>query len=177
MSNISALAAFCGASLALVLWRKRSKQHKQQRRAQSAREGTISPEEEVPIDLRRTTLVVDDINNSLKFYHGALGMKIIYDKIIKDPRDAASIEESTRWRRLVFLQANNSYIGVLGLLQYIKPAQPKSPPCDKPMQNGTAVLLFNRFVLQNTSTRFLCRHEFGCGVLNGVQCNLLVGFK
>ena len=72
MPNISALAAFCGASLDLVLWIKRSKQYKQQRRAQSSREGTISPEEEageeeVPIDLRRTTLVVDEIDNSLKF--------------------------------------------------------------------------------------------------------------
>ena len=147
MSRIGALTAFCGASLALVLWSKRSKQYRKQRRAQSAREGTVSPEKEVPIDFRRTTLVVDDIDNSLKFYHGALGMKVIYDTILKDPRDAASIEESSRWRRLVFLRANNSYIGVLGLLQYFKPAQPKSPPCHKPMQNGTAVLLFNRFVL------------------------------
>ena len=70
-------------------------------------------------------------------------MSVTYDQIIIDPRDAKSIEESTRWRRLVFLQANNSYIGVLGLLQYMKPEQPKSKRVEKPLQNGSAVLLFN----------------------------------
>ena len=109
----------------------------------SAAEGAVPVDEEVPIDLRRTTLVVDDIDNSLKFYRDAIGMKVIYDKIIIDPRDAKTMEESTRWRRLVFLQANNSFIGVLGLLQYMKPQQPKSKKVEKPMQNGTAVLLFN----------------------------------
>jgi hypothetical protein len=97
----------------------------------------------VQIDLRRTTLVVDDIDNSLLFYRDAIGMKVIYDKIIIDPRHAKTIKESTRWRRLVFLQANNSFIGVLGLLQYVKPKQPKSKRVRKPFQNGTAVLLFN----------------------------------
>ena len=112
-------------------------------RANSARDGAVPPDAEIPMDLRRTTLVVDDIDNSLKFYSDALGMTKIYDKIIKDPRDAKNIEESTRWRRLVFLQANNSYVGVLGLLQYIKPDQPKSKRVETPMQNGSAVLLFN----------------------------------
>ena len=70
----------------------------------SAAEGAVSVDEEVPIDLRRTTLVVDDIDNSLKFYRDAIGMKVIYDKIIIDPRDAKTMEESTRWRRLVFLK-------------------------------------------------------------------------
>ena len=112
-------------------------------RASSAREGAVAPEAEVPTDLRRTTLVVDDIDNSLKFYRDALGMSVIYDQVIIDPRDAKTMKEATRWRRLVFLQANNSYIGVLGLLQYMKPAQAKSPQVEKPMQNGSAVLLFN----------------------------------
>ena len=109
----------------------------------SAREGAVAPEDELPIDLRRTTLVVDDIDISLQFYRDAIGMAVIYDNIIIDPRNATTIEESTRWRRLVFLRAINSYVGVLGLLQYMKPAQPKSPHVEKPLQNGSVVLLFN----------------------------------
>ena len=123
--------------------KKKSKMAEKRKLPNSAAEGAVPVDEEVPIDLRRTTLVVDDIDNSLLFYRDAIGMKVIYDKIIIDPRDAKTMEESTRWRRLVFLQANNSFIGVLGLLQYMKPEQPKSKKVEKPMQNGTAVLLFN----------------------------------
>lgn len=110
---------------------------------QNAEEGAIAEADKVPFDLRRTTLVVDDIDISLQFYQDVLGMVTIYDSCIIDPRDAKTIEASTRWRRLVFLRANNSYIGVLGLLQYIKPEQPKSPRVEKPLQNGSVVLLFN----------------------------------
>ena len=47
--------------------------------------------------------------------------KLFQDKIIKTPNDAETIEESEKWRHLVFLRSNNEEIGVLGLLSYIKP--------------------------------------------------------
>ena len=43
------------------------------------------------------------------------------DKIIPTPSDAETIEESEIWRHLVFLRSNNEEIGVVGLLQYVKP--------------------------------------------------------
>lgn len=95
------------------------------------------------MDLRRVTLVVDDIDNSLKFYRDALGMVVTYDNIIVDPKTATTLDEATKWRRLVFLRCNNSFVGVLGLLQYMKPAQRKSPKKEGVMQNGDCVLLFN----------------------------------
>ena len=43
------------------------------------------------------------------------------DKIIPTPSDAETIEESDIWRHLVFLRSNNDEIGIIGLLQYVKP--------------------------------------------------------
>ncbi len=103
----------------------------------------VADDERVPIDLRRTTLVVKDIDASLAFYRDALGMELIYDRNIRTPRDAASDEEAELARRLVFLRANDTYIGVLGLLQYTNPV--KAPPHqgDVPFSTGSIVLLFN----------------------------------
>jgi len=45
----------------------------------------------------------------------------ILDKIIPTPSGDETIEESDIWRHLVFLRSNNEEIGVVGLLQYVKP--------------------------------------------------------
>ena len=50
----------------------------------------------VPIDLRRTTLIVRDMENSLHFYRDALGLKVVYDNIIRTPRTASSDEAAQR---------------------------------------------------------------------------------
>ena len=39
----------------------------------------VDEADRLPIDLRRTTLVVRDIDASLQFYRDALGMQVIYD--------------------------------------------------------------------------------------------------
>lgn len=103
----------------------------------------VAEEDRVPIDLRRTTLIVRDIDASLAFYRDALGMRIIYDNKIRTPRDAANDEEADRVSRLVFLRANDDFVGVLGLLQYIKPARPAANQGAEPFTPGSSVLLFN----------------------------------
>lgn len=97
----------------------------------------------VPIDLRRTTLIVRDMENSLRFYRDALGLKVVYDNIIRTPRTAASDEAAQRSLRLVFVQANDDFIGIIGLIEYRKPL--KQPPAVVPdaFSIGTNVLLFN----------------------------------
>ncbi len=107
---------------------------------------TAAPVEDpdrVDIDLRRTTLVVRDIEASLAFYRDALGMEVIYDRPIRNPRDAKSDEEAEIARRLVFLRANDDYVGILGLLQYVKPAKPPANQGLEPFTPGSMVLLFN----------------------------------
>ncbi len=77
-------------------------------------ENSFDPKEH-PLILRRTTLVVRDIEKSLALYQDAIGMEVIYDNIIRRPHKTEEGEEEIR---LVFLKANNSYYGVLGLLEY-----------------------------------------------------------
>ncbi len=111
--------------------------------ASAAWADAVPDDERVPIDLRRTTLVVKDIERSLAFYRDALGMVPIYDNLILTPRDAAGIDEAERALRLVMLRANDDYIGVVGLLQYYKPAKERVDLAGTSFMEGTAVLLFN----------------------------------
>jgi len=98
--------------------------------------------EGVDIDLRRTTLIVSDIDNSLRFYRDALGFKVIYDNMIRTPRTAETDAEAEVSRRLVFVRANDDYIGIIGLLEYTKPRKPVREPEPVDFSTGSAVLLF-----------------------------------
>ncbi len=110
----------------------------------------VADDERVDIDFRRTTLVVRDIDASLAFYRDALGMEVIYDNKIRTPRDAASDEEAARASRLVFLRANDDYVGIIGLLQYLKPRRQAANQGDEPFTPGSSVLLFNANNLSET---------------------------
>jgi catechol 2,3-dioxygenase-like lactoylglutathione lyase family enzyme len=103
----------------------------------------VADDDRVPLDLRRTTLVVADIEKSLAFYRDALGMVVTYDNWVNTPRDAKSVEEAEIARRLVFLRANDDYIGVLGLLQYVKPEKEQVDLNGKAFHPGTTVLVIN----------------------------------
>ncbi|MCH9696005.1 MAG: VOC family protein [Gammaproteobacteria bacterium] len=103
----------------------------------------VAESDRLPIDLRRTTLVVRDIDRSLAFYRDALGMQVIYDNAIRTPREATSDAEARRASRLVFLRANDNFIGIIGLLQYTKPVKPASHQGNEPFSTGSIVLLFN----------------------------------
>lgn len=112
----------------------------------------VPDDQRVPIDLRRTTLVVQDIERSLEFYRDALGMAVIYDNLILSPNDA-SLEEAERASRLVLLRANDDFIGVVGLLQYFKPLKETVDLAGTSFLEGTAVLLFNVEDLTGTFAR------------------------
>ncbi len=111
----------------------------------------VADDERVTIDLRRTTLIVSDIENSLKFYRDALGFKVIYDNWIRTPRTAQTDAEAEVSRRLVFVRANDDYIGIIGLLQYTKPIKPVREPEPLGFSTGSAVLLFTT---KDLKTRF-----------------------
>ena len=64
-------------------------------------EDSFDPDE-YPLILRRTTLIVRDIEKSLALYKDAIGMEIIYDNIIKRKHPT---EEGDQEIRLVFLKA------------------------------------------------------------------------
>lgn len=97
-----------------------------------------------PLTLRRTTLIVRDIDASLALYRDAIGMEIIYDNIITRPHKT---EDRMQNIRLVFLKASDDFIGVLGLVDY-EHGNPDHPAHTKPLRKegftpGNAVILFN----------------------------------
>jgi len=124
----------------------------------------VSEDQQVPIDLRRTTLVVSDIDQSLALYRDALGMQVIYDKLLNTPADAKTDEELVKSRRLVFLRANDNYIGVLGLLQYFKPEVKPAHQGLVPFTPGSMVLLFNTKQLDQVFDR--ARNVVGVRILS-----------
>jgi len=89
-----------------------------------------------PIDLRRTTLLVRDLDTSLAFYEGALGLEKYYDQIITS-RDGSSQSH------LVLLRANDPNIGIIGLWELSDAASAPPPSFTDELVPGEIVLLFN----------------------------------
>ncbi len=87
----------------------------------------VPPDERTPVDIRRTTLIVRDIDKSLALYRDALGLKPIYDQRMGGPVGSDG-KPTAPTMRLVLLRANDTFIGALGLLQRLTPAAEPEPP-------------------------------------------------
>ena len=97
--------------------------------------------ERIPVDIRRTTFVVRDIDKSLPLYRDALGLKVIYDQLIGGGKNAdGSVRPPSI--RLVLLRANDTFIGVLGLMQRLQ-APPVPPPEFKKAGPGQMIMVIN----------------------------------
>lgn len=99
----------------------------------------VPESERIPVDLRRTTLVVRDIDRSLPLYRDALGLNVIYDQVIGGTT------------RLVLLRANDDFIGVLGLMQRLNLETTPPAPVLQKAQPGQPILVFN---VQDLDQRF-----------------------
>ncbi len=101
----------------------------------AARAEPVPPDECIPVDIRRTTLVVRDIHKSLALYRDALGLKLIYNTPIGGgvDKDGRAVAASLR---LVLLRANDSFIGNLGLMQRL--SQSPAPPPEFTMLGAPA---------------------------------------
>lgn len=109
----------------------------------------VSEEARNPLDLRRTTLVVSDIEASLALYRDALGMTVAYDQELTSPnlstRHGADGENRSR---LVLLKANDAFIGGLGLWQFLDQTEKDTAAPDAAdFTPGEIVLLFNTTAL------------------------------
>lgn len=98
-------------------------------------------EARVPTDVRRVTIVVEDIERSLKLYRDALGMKINYDAPLSVSGPAFAHGQPGRKVRLVLLQANDPWIGWIGLLQYTDPPLPRRAPPPQALEIGAHVIV------------------------------------
>lgn len=112
------------------------------------RSAPLPEAERIPVDLRRTTLVVRDLERALPLYRDALGMRVIYDEII---RDESRGKPGIPVTRLVLLRANDDFVGVLGLMQRLTLTETPPPPVFRRAAPGEIILVFN---VQDLETRF-----------------------
>ncbi len=70
-------------------------------------------------------------------------MKVIYDNMVRRPADATTNEEADTAIHLVFLRANDDFVGILGLMHYQKPRKAPAANMPEPFDPGSIVLLFN----------------------------------
>ena len=107
----------------------------------SAQAEPVAAAERIPVDIRRTTLVVRDIDKSLALYRDALGLKVLYDQLIGGgvDKDGKAIAPSVR---LVLLRANDTFIGALGLMQRLN-TPPAPPPVFAKAGPGQMIMVIN----------------------------------
>ena len=95
-----------------------------------------------PTDLRRTSLIVSDIDESLKLYRDVLGFQVNYDAEVTMSGKALPAGEPGAKARLVLVSSNDSWVGWIGLLQWLDPKLDVPAPRTR-MGIGDALLVFN----------------------------------
>ncbi|MEO0412675.1 MAG: VOC family protein [Pseudomonadota bacterium] len=100
-------------------------------------------EQKRPTDFRRTTLIVADMERSLTLYRDALGFVPNYDTVLPMSGVALPAGEPGAKARLVLLEANDRWVGWIGLLQWVDPPLDKRADTPTRMGIGDVVLLFN----------------------------------
>lgn len=104
--------------------------------------GVTAPAERVPTDVRRTTLIVRDMEASLKLYRDVVGMKVNYDTVVETSGVALPAGPPGAKARLVLLNANDGWVGWIGLMQWIEPKLPAAPYPTR-MGPGGVVIVMN----------------------------------
>lgn len=105
--------------------------------------GVEKPKEVVPTDIRRVTVIVRDMEISLKLYRDVFGMKVNYDAVLPMSGVALPAGKPGAKARLVLLNSNDPYIGWVGLLQWVDPPLDNPGPYPKRMAPGGVVIVTN----------------------------------
>ena len=105
--------------------------------------GTVSApdvsDQKFPTDLRRVSLIVDDIDESLKLYRDVLEFEVNYDAEVTMSGVALPAGEPGAKARLVLISSNDGWIG---LLQWTDPPLERNNAPER-MGIGDAILVFN----------------------------------
>ncbi len=112
-------------------------------RAQPAAPGVAAPTTRLPTDVRRATIIVRDMEASLKLYRDVIGMKVNYDTVVETSGVALPAGVPGAKARLVLLNANDPWVGWIGLMQWTTPPLPDPGPYPKRMGPGGVVLVMN----------------------------------
>lgn len=96
--------------------------------------GVVAPAERIPTDIRRITILVRDMERSLKLYRDVLGLKVNYDVPVTVSGVALPAGVPGNKTRLVLLNGNDPWVGWIGLMQYTDP--PLADPGAYPTRLG-----------------------------------------
>jgi catechol 2,3-dioxygenase-like lactoylglutathione lyase family enzyme len=105
--------------------------------------GVEAPTERVPTDIRRLTILVRDMEASLKLYRDVLGLQVNYDAEITVSGVALPAGIPGNKTRLVLLNGNDPWVGWIGLMQYTDPPLPDPGPPPERLGLGGHVLVTN----------------------------------
>jgi catechol 2,3-dioxygenase-like lactoylglutathione lyase family enzyme len=105
--------------------------------------GVEKPKDPVPTDIRRATIIVRDMETSLKLYRDVMGLKVNYDTVVQTSGVALPAGAPGAKARLVLLNGNDPYIGWIGLMQWVDPPLPDPGPYPKRMGPGGVVIITN----------------------------------
>ena len=109
----------------------------------TAMPGVEVPTERIGTDIRRVTIIVRDIENSLKLYRDVVGLKVNYDAEVTMSGVALPAGKPGAKARLVLLNSNDPFIGWIGLLQWTNPKLTGPRTYPKRMTFGGHVIVMN----------------------------------
>ncbi len=110
--------------------------------SEPAAAGIEEPEERLPTDVRRSTIIVRDMENSLKLYRDVIGLEVNYDTTVTTSGVALPAGEPGATARLVLLNSNDPWVGWVGLMEWLEPAIPAGE-YPKRMGPGDVVMVMN----------------------------------
>lgn len=105
--------------------------------------GVEKPADPVPTDIRRTTIIVRDIEKSLMLYRDVMGLKVNYDTVVTTSGVALPAGRPNAKVRLVLLNSNDPFIGWIGLMQWIEPPLRNPGRYPRRMGPGGVVIVTN----------------------------------
>lgn len=111
--------------------------------APKAAPGFIESGDKVPTDFRRTTLIVRDLDNSLKLYRDVLGLRLQYENPTEMTGKAIPAGGEGDKARFALLSANDPWVGMIGMLQWVDPPLPDPGPYPTRLKPGDIVLVMN----------------------------------
>ena len=103
---------------------------------------TVDTGSRVPTDVRRTTIIVRDMDRSLAFWRDVLGLRVNYDTGVELSGVALPVGAPGTQARLVLLNANDAFVGWIGLMELVDPPLDE-PPYPKRLGVGSTVIIVN----------------------------------
>lgn len=114
--------------------------------------------------VRRTTIVVSDLEKSLHFYKDLLGMTVFYDQNIEAEASARLLGIPGASTRLVSLQADESVNGMVGLLHFYTPEVKPRAVINAEISDPDTALLFMADDIDVTGT-YECLKNAGTEII------------